>query len=69
MANLSTLAFTDIVRNVVTAIQAGSAQLLNLTVGSVLRAIVEAQAGVILWLQGLITYVLTLTRFNTSGRG
>jgi uncharacterized phage protein gp47/JayE len=66
MANLSTLAFTDIVRNVVTAIQAGSSQLLNLTVGSVLRAIVEAQAGVILWLQGLITYVLTLTRFNTS---
>src|SRR5258707_1259181 len=66
MANLSTLEFTSIVRNTVTAIQAGSAQLLNLTVGSVLRAIVEAIAGVILWLQGLITYVLTLTRFATS---
>jgi uncharacterized phage protein gp47/JayE len=66
MANLQTLAFTDIVRNIVTAIQAGSAQLLNLTVGSVLRAIVEALAGVILWLQGLIAYGLTLTRFRTS---
>jgi uncharacterized phage protein gp47/JayE len=66
MASLSTSDFTTITRNIVTAIQAGSAQLLNLTVGSVLRAIVEAIAGVILWLQGLITYVLTLTRFATS---
>src|SRR5580704_1031684 len=66
MANLSTLAFTDIVRGMVTAVQAGATQLLNLTVGSVLRAILEAVAGVILWLQGLIAYVLTLTRFATS---
>ena len=66
MANLSTQAFSDIVSNTVTAIQAGSVKLLNLTVGSVLRAVVEANAGVILWLQGLITYVLTLTRFATS---
>src|ERR1019366_8376541 len=66
MASLSTRNFTDIVRGTVAAIQAGSTQLLNLTVGSVLRAIVEANAGVILWLQGRVTYVLTLTRFNTS---
>lgn len=66
MASLSTMDFTTITRNIVTAIQAGSTQLLNLSVGSVLRAIVEAIAGVILWLQGLITYVLTLTRFATS---
>jgi uncharacterized phage protein gp47/JayE len=65
MANLSTMNFTDIVRGTVTAIQAGSTQLLNLSVGSVLRAIIEAQAGVILWLQGLVAYVLTLTIFNT----
>lgn len=66
MANLSTQSFTNIVNNTVTAIQAGSVKLLNLSVGSVLRAIVEANAAVILWLQGLITYVLTLTRFATS---
>lgn len=66
MASLSTQNFTDIVRGTVTAIQARSTQLLNLTVGSVLRAIVEAMAGVVLWLQGLVVYVLTLTRFNTS---
>jgi uncharacterized phage protein gp47/JayE len=66
MANLSTLAFTDIVRGSVAAIQAGATKLLNFTPGSVLRAIVEAIAGVVLWLQGLIVYVLTLTRFATS---
>jgi uncharacterized phage protein gp47/JayE len=66
MASLSTLAFSDLVRGMATAVQAGAAQLLNLTVGSVLRAILEAIAGVILWLQGLVAYVLTLTRFSTS---
>jgi uncharacterized phage protein gp47/JayE len=66
MASLSTLAFTDIVRAQAAAIQARSSQLINLTVGSVLRAIVEANAGVVLWLQGLVVYLLTLTRFSTS---
>jgi uncharacterized phage protein gp47/JayE len=66
MASLATLAFSDLVRNMVAAIQAKSTALLNFTVGSVLRAIIEAIAGMTLWLQGLIVYVLTLTRFNTS---
>jgi uncharacterized phage protein gp47/JayE len=66
MANLSTQAFTDIVRGAVAAIQAGATKLLNFTPGSVLRAFVEAIAGVVLWLQGLIVYVLTITRFATS---
>jgi uncharacterized phage protein gp47/JayE len=66
MANLSTQSFSTIVQNMVAAIQAKATTLLNLTVGSVLRAIVEAIAGVTLWLQGLVVYVLTLTRFSTS---
>jgi uncharacterized phage protein gp47/JayE len=66
MASLSTLAFTDIVRGAVAAIQAGATKLLKFTPGSVLLAIVEAIAGVALWLQGLIVYVMTLTRFATS---
>jgi uncharacterized phage protein gp47/JayE len=66
MANLSTLAFTDIVRGAAAAIQAGATALLSFTPRSILRAIVEAIAGVVLWLQGLIVYVLTLTRFATS---
>jgi uncharacterized phage protein gp47/JayE len=66
VSNLSTLAFTDIVRSVVAAIQAGATKLLKFTPGSVLLAIVEAIAGVVLWLQGLTVYILTITRFATS---
>ena len=66
MATLSTQDFTTLVRNMVTAVQAGANTLINLNVGSVLRAILEAVAGVILWLQGLIIYTLTLTRAATS---
>jgi len=66
MASLSTQDFTTLVRNTVTAVQASASTLLNLSVGSVLRAIIEANAAVILWLQGLITYTLTLTRLATS---
>src|SRR3984957_18060737 len=66
MASLSTLDFTSIVRNMVTAVQGGASQLINLTVGSVLRAIIESVAGVVLWLQGLAVYILTLTRASTS---
>ena len=66
MATLSTQDFTTLVRNMVTAVQAGANTLINLNVGSVLRAILEAVAGVNLWLQGLIIYTLTLTRGATS---
>jgi uncharacterized phage protein gp47/JayE len=66
MANLSTQNFPDVVNNTVTAIQSGAVKLLNLSVGSVLRAIIEANTATIMWLQGLVSYVLTLTRFNTS---
>ncbi len=63
---LQTQTFTALVQNTVAAIQGGATKLLDLTVGSVLRAIVEANAAVILWLQGLILQVQTLTRAATS---
>lgn len=66
MANLSTRDFTSLIRGMVTAVQGGSTQLINLNVGSVLLAILEAVAGVTLWLQGLAVYILTLTRAATS---
>src|SRR5271163_4542066 len=66
MTTLQTQTFTAIVQNTVAAIQGGASKLLDLTVGSVLRAIVEANAAVILWLQGLILQVQTLTRAATS---
>lgn len=66
MANINSQSFTTLVTNMVTAIQANATIALNLTVGSVLRAIVEAVAGMGLWLQAQIAYVLTITRAATS---
>lgn len=63
---LNTLDFTTLVRNQVAAIQAGARTLIDLTVGSVLRAIVEANAAVVLWLQALILQLLATTRAATS---
>jgi uncharacterized phage protein gp47/JayE len=66
MASLNTETFTQIDNNAVTATQAASSTPLDLTVGSSLRAVIQAVAGVALWLQSLIVYVLTLTRAATS---
>jgi uncharacterized phage protein gp47/JayE len=63
---LSLLTFTTLVEKAAAAVQGACSQLLNLTVGSVLRAILEANASVALWLQWLIVAVLTLCRASTS---
>jgi uncharacterized phage protein gp47/JayE len=63
---LSLLTFTTLVENAAAAVQGACSQLLNLTVGSVLRAILEANASVALWLQWLIVSVLALCRAATS---
>jgi uncharacterized phage protein gp47/JayE len=66
MATLQTYTFSEIVSNIATVVQGSASALLNFTVGSVLRAIAEATAAVILWLQAIILQVLTLTRASTS---
>src|SRR5574340_1688790 len=66
MANITTQDFSTIVRTIVTAIQGGARTLVDLTVGSILRAVVEANAAVMLWLQGLILQLLATTRAATS---
>ncbi|MEX3628330.1 MAG: baseplate J/gp47 family protein [Burkholderia sp.] len=63
---ITTKDFTTLVRNQVTAIQGAARGLVDLTVGSILRAVVEANAAVILWLQGLILQLLATTRAATS---
>lgn len=63
---LSTQNFTTLVQNWASAVQSSATQLLDFTVGSILRAIAEAQAGVALWLQGLILQVLATTCLATS---
>lgn len=67
MADLQTKDFETLVREQVAAIQGGSNRtLIDLTVGSILRAIVEAYAAIALWLQGLILKLLAVTRASTS---
>src|SRR5574340_1428069 len=66
MANITTQDFSTIVRTIVTAIQGGARTLVDLTVGSILRAVIESNAAVVLWLQGLILQLLAATRAATS---
>lgn len=64
--SIQTQSFTTIVQNIVTAIQGGASSLVDLTVGSILRATTEAFAGVVLWLQGIALQIASLTRLATS---
>ena len=58
--------FTTLVQNMAAAVQSAATQLLDLTVGSTLRAILEANASIALWMQWLILQVLQVTRAATS---
>ncbi|QBJ80504.1 baseplate J/gp47 family protein [Aquitalea sp. USM4] len=62
---LNILDFTTLVRNQVTAIQARAAGLVDFTIGSLMRAIVESNASVLQWLQQLIVTLLAQTRAAT----
>ena len=64
--SIQTQDWVTLVRNQVAAIQGYAKVLVDLTVGSVLRAVVEANAAVTVWLQGLILQVLAITRAATS---
>lgn len=58
--------FTSLVRTQAAAASASCRQLIDVTVGSVLRAVLEANAAVGLWMQWLIMEVLATTRAATS---
>lgn len=58
--------FTTLVQNMAAAVQGSATALVNLTTGSVLRAILEANASLALWIQWLIVQVLATTRAATS---
>ena len=63
---LSLRTFSSLVQDMAAAVQASASQLLDLTVGSTLRAVLEANASVGLWMQWLILLVLRTTRAATS---
>jgi uncharacterized phage protein gp47/JayE len=58
--------FSVLVENMAAAVQASASQLLDLTVGSTLRALLEANASIGLWMQWLVLLVLRTTRASTS---
>jgi uncharacterized phage protein gp47/JayE len=58
--------FTTLVQNMAAAVQSAATQLLDVTVGSTLRAILEANASLGLWMQWLVVQVLQMTRAATS---
>jgi len=66
MASLQTYSFQALVNNIATATQAACSSLVDFGVGSILRAIAQAVAAVVLWLQAIILQTLTLTRAATS---
>jgi uncharacterized phage protein gp47/JayE len=63
---LSLQSFSQMVQNSAAAAQGSCAQLIDLTVGSVIRALLEANASIGLWMEWLILQVLAATRLATS---
>lgn len=58
--------FASLVGAAAAAVQGTARQLVDLTVGSTLRAVLEASASMALWVQWLIVQVLQTTRAGTS---
>jgi uncharacterized phage protein gp47/JayE len=63
---LSLQNFSTLLEGMAASVQGAAQSLLDLTVGSVLRAILEANASIALWLQWLIVQCLATTRLATS---
>ncbi len=63
---LSLKGFTQLIEDMSAALQSSATTLVDVSVGSVVRAIFEANASVVLWIQWLILQVLQTTRASTS---
>ena len=64
--NIPVRTFTDLVRDMSAAILASASGLIDMSVGSILRAIIEANAAVVQWAQWLVLLALQTTRAATS---
>ena len=60
------LAFRDLLRMQAQTLQTSTGKVWNLSVGSTIRAVYEANAGVALWMQWLVVLVAQQTRLATS---
>lgn len=66
MASVNSKSFTQLVTDFATSVQARSTPLVDFSVGSILRAVGESMASVVVWLEGLILLLLATTRAATS---
>ena len=64
--NLPTRSFTDIVRDMSAALTTSAGRLIDISIGSVLRAIIESNSAIVLWVQWLVLLTLQTTRAATS---
>ena len=67
MPILQTQGFAALVESSAAAVQGAAAKAIDLSVGSVARALIESVAGVALWLQSLALQIASATRLATSG--
>jgi uncharacterized phage protein gp47/JayE len=63
---INTQPFNTLVSNFVAAVQGAASDLVDFSVGSILRSFSEAVSAIALWLQGLALQIAALTRFSTS---
>lgn len=63
---MTTLDFSTLIRKQITTIQTACVTVLDFTVGSVIRAIIESNATLTIYLSGLILDLLATTRASTS---
>lgn len=63
---LSLQSFSTLVQGMAATVQASASQVLDFTVGSTIRALLESSASIALWMQWLILLVLQTTRAATS---
>lgn len=64
--SLSTKTFSALLSDAAAAVQGAASTLVDLTVGSVLRAVLEAVAAMGMWLQAMALQIAARTRFSTS---
>ena len=66
MLPLSTVGFSELVQRMAATVQGQISALVNFSPGSVLRALLEACAASVMWVQWLTVQVMTMTRAATS---
>jgi uncharacterized phage protein gp47/JayE len=64
--SLSLKSFSQLVQDMGAVLQSSATSLIDVSIGSVTRALFEANAGIALWMQWLILQVLQTTRASTS---